>query len=226
MGFFPGKKEETTSTKPASDEPAQQTLSDVVRGMAHAASAADAIIDQQFIKQLQNFFDVMGDGKLKAKMVQVDLGNDKIVEVPLITMVDPAILSLDEVNINMVVKLTESKVAKRVHLANKEMEVTRSSFGVTLTSAAPDSRSDGLRVSMKFKRISPPEGATRLIDEMGQLIAPRHVDAAIATPSLTQAFANPSGSTRKGEKAETEAIEPKAPPVGDSGTDFPPTDMG
>lgn len=218
MGFFAGKKDkepldpmaETVENTP----PAEQTLSDVVRGMAHAAAAADEIIDQQFIKQLDNFFDVDKEtGKLVAKMVQIELGPDRIIEVPLITMVDPALLTLDEVTINMVVKLTQCKVAKRLHLVDRDMEVTRSSFGVTMTSAAPDSRSDGLRVSLKFKRIAPPEGATRIIDEMASLITPRDKSAGIAKHSLTQAFANPSGPHT-------------APPVAEATSDFPPHDIG
>ena len=225
MGFFPGKKTEALDPKAETMKntpPAEQTLSDVVRGMAHAASAADEIIDQQFIKQLDNFFDVVPEtGKLRAKMVQVELGPDRIIEVPLITMVDPALLSLDEVTVAMVVKLTQCKVAEMVHLADNEQKVTRSSFGVTMTSAAPDSRSDGLRVSMKFKRIAPPEGATRIIDEMASMIAPRDKDRGIAMPSMTQTFANPSGSHPIPD-------EPKSPPPADPNAtgEFPPTDLG
>lgn len=224
MFWSKNKKNDPAKETLEDTPPAEQTLSDVVRGMAHAASAADAIIDQQFIKQMETFFEKNEDGTLRAKMVQVELTKDRIVEVPLVTLIDPSILALDEVTIHMVVKLTESKIAKRVHSADKSVEVTRSSFGVTLTSAAPDSRSDGLRVSMKFKRITPPEGATRVIDEMAQLITPRSKENGLAQHSMTQTFGNPSGSIKK--DAETKALEPKTPPPSDSGTDFPPTSLG
>lgn len=150
-----------------------QTLSDIIRGIAHAASAANEIQDQQFIKQIGHYFHREEDGTLVPKIVRAKVDDNTFIEVPLLSMIDPSTLGLEEMEVRMGVRLSRTDIKKRIHDADENVEVSRSSFSVSLTSAQPGKRQDVIDVTMKFKKIDPAEGSSRLVEEMNGTIQPK-----------------------------------------------------
>ena len=209
LTWFSGKKEPKGSIPTSFDEPPEppdnshleqrpsnnneeaQTLSDIVRGISHAAASANEIQDQQFLKQLSHFFHREEDGTLVPKVVRTKIDDETFVEAPLISLIDPSTLGLEEMEVRMGVRLSKSEVKKRVHDVNKEKQVSRCSFNVALTGATPGSRQDVIDVTMKFKKAEPVEGVNRIIEEMNGLVKPsKYDDPNIKKPdSTTHAFA-------------------------------------
>lgn len=166
-----------------------QTLSDIVRGIAHAAGAANEIQDRQFIQQINHYFHKEEDGTLVPKVARARIDDNTYIEVPLISMIDPSTLGLEEMEVRMGVRLSRSEVKEHVHDANKDVKVSRCSFNVALTSAKPGDRQDVIDVTMKFKKVEPTEGSSRFIEEMNGVIQPNKYNDKPKRPNnLTNIF--------------------------------------
>jgi len=152
----------------------KQALTDITRGMQHAASTTTAMLGQQFIHLINQFFDKEKDGTLRAKMVQVELSPDHMVKVPLISLVQPSAIVLDKLKIKMSVRIEESKVKDAVRDVMGNSEATRLSFQVTMSpkTGVLGRRSDITDIEMTFKGVDPPEGIMRLIEQHTNLIEP------------------------------------------------------
>lgn len=187
-----------------------QTLSDMVRGIAHAASAANEIQDQQFIKQIDYYFHKESDGTLVPKVVRAKVGDNNYIEIPLISMIDPSTLGLSEMEVRMGVKLSKSDVKKRLHDVNKDVEVSRSSFSVALTSVKPGERQDVIDITMKFSKVDPAEGSSRLVEEMNGTIHPHKYSKDTKKPdTLTHLFTRGvAGAVSDGADTDTDDFEP------------------
>jgi len=146
--------------------PAGQTLSDIVRGIAHAAESANDIGDMAVLNQLKFFFDIGDDGTFVAKTARVKLNGDHYIDVPLVSLVDTGGMSLNEMEVRMSVRLTQAEVKEQLHAAAEDMKVQRSSFGVALTGAKSGTAGDVIDVVMKFKHAAPQEGMARVLDEV------------------------------------------------------------
>lgn len=169
--------------RPSQPSEEGQTLSDIVRGIAHAAGAANEIQDRQFIQQVNHYFHKEEDGTLVPKVVRCKIDETNYIEVPLISMIDPSTLGLEEMDVRMGVRLSRAEVKSHIHDANREKNVSRSSFNVSLTSSKPGDRQDVIDVTMKFKKTEPAEGSARLIEEMNGLAQPHKYDETTAEPS-------------------------------------------
>lgn len=166
-----------------------ETLSDIVRGIAHAASAANSIQDRQFIQQINQYFHKEEDGTLVPKVVRAKIDDNTYMEVPLISMIDPSTIGLEEMEVRMGIRLSKSDVKKNIKEFNTQNEMSRSSFNVSLTSCKPGERQDIIDVVMKFKKTDAAEGASRLVDEMNGTVQPRKYDANTKKPvELTHIF--------------------------------------
>lgn len=150
-----------------------QQLTDITRGMHHAASTTAAMIAQQYIRIIDQFFDVEDDGSMTAKMVKIHIDQKHYTMVPLITLVTPKGLALEKMRVEMSVKIDEAFVREATDSMDNSM-ATRSSFKVVL---APKSdvigrRSDITDIEMIFTSGDPPEGMMRIIDEYTNMIKP------------------------------------------------------
>lgn len=148
-------------------EDQKQQLTDLTRGLHHAASSTQVMLFHQFVKLLDYFFEKDGD-KFKAKMVEVE-DDDATYKVPLIALVRPSGLLLKRMEVEMSVHVDEVTVKKIVHktLENGDEAPTRGSFKVTL---APPSKgigrsSETTDIKLVFEADEAPEGVMRLIDE-------------------------------------------------------------
>lgn len=156
----------------------KHNLTDITRGMQHAASTTTAMLGQQFILLINQYFDKDKDGTLRAKMVQVELSPSHFVKVPLISLVQPSAIVLKKLRIRMSVRIEEAEIkdAQRDIMGNSE--ATRLSFKVSMSprTSILGRRSDVTDVEMVFEGTDAPEGIMRLIEQHTNLIEPLKKD--------------------------------------------------
>ncbi|NJO99428.1 MULTISPECIES: DUF2589 domain-containing protein [Pseudomonas] len=162
-------------------------LRDITRGLHEAASSANSLIAQQYIKLFDQFFDYDPDDlgtPMRAKMVEVALDAQHYMQVPLITLVAPRGLALETMNVDLSVKVTGTEAEAVTHaLENGELNSER--FYVTLGGLRRDPAQrnpDEVQISLTFKACDPPEAVQRLLEEYTQLITPLRRSAPQAAP--------------------------------------------
>ena len=152
----------------------EQQLTDLTRGMHHAASTTAAMIAQQYIRIIDQFFDAQEDGSLVAKMVKIHINDDHYTMVPLISLVAPKGIALEKMRVEMSVKITEAEMKEATDKVDNS-KATRSSFKVQLAPKHHSSsrrRDDLTDIEMIFTAGDPPEGIMRIIDQYTDLIKP------------------------------------------------------
>lgn len=147
-----------------------QTLSDIVRGIAHAAQSANEISELAILKHFNHFFEEE-NSCLIAKTAKIQIDEKHVFNIPLITLVDPSTLSLNEIEVKMAVRMQESTVKEQLHLVSDELKVQRTSFNVSLTGCRPD-KQDTIKVTMKFAKAEPQEGLSRMLELLNNTIKP------------------------------------------------------
>jgi len=177
-----------------------QQLTDITRGMYYAASTTMSLVGQQYILFLDQFFDKQEDGSLEAKLAKVALDDSHEIDVPLVALVTPKGLSLDEMTVEVSVRVDQTSLTAAT--TGDNAPITRSRFGVTMSPLqrkdGDKRRSDTVDVKMVFKATDPPEGMMRLIDEFSNRIQPRSSESDSGAGSLPGKTAEESGQT-KGE---------------------------
>jgi hypothetical protein len=168
--YFKKKREDDVANR-------QQALTDITRGMYHAASTTSAMVAQQYIRMIDQFFDKEDDGSLSAKMVKINLGDNHVIMIPLVTLVAPKGLTLDEMKVHMSVQISETKAKLATDLAD-DSSATRTSFNVVLSPKTNilGRKSDVTDIEMIFKAGEPPEGVMRIIEEYSNMIKPIKTD--------------------------------------------------
>ncbi len=153
----------------------EQQLTDITRGMHHAASTTAAMIAQQYIRIIDQFFDKRPDGTLEAKMVKIYITEKEYMMVPLISLVSPKGISLEKMRVEMSVRITETTLKEATDQVDNS-NATRSSMKVQLAPKHKDNfgkrRDDLTEIEMIFTAGDPPEGIMRIIDDYTNLIKP------------------------------------------------------
>ncbi len=176
MGIFTNKKANGETPDGRKPKPmTSQALTDVTRGMHHAALSTSNMLANQYLYLMDQFFDKDENGLMSAKMVNVQLDESHSMNVPLISMVAPKGLVMDKMKVAMSVRMEEADVKQATHDFDNS-DATRASFRVQLSprsdSAAQGRSSDIIDIEMEFTAIDPPEGIMKLIDEYVNLISP------------------------------------------------------
>ncbi len=141
----------------------KQTFSDIIRGMQYAVNTAQEILEQHHIQLLNKYFDNNGIPITK----QIKISNDKILDVPLISVINQNSLSIDEMEIEFNVRINSVELKE---LEDEKNNIERSSFTVDFT---PNENSDNkVLVKIKFKTKEKPEGVSRIVDEFDKKIYP------------------------------------------------------
>ncbi|MCX4029569.1 DUF2589 domain-containing protein [Endozoicomonas sp. SM1973] len=164
------------------------SLTNITRGMHHAAMTTTSMVAQQYVRLFEQFFDREDpkdpDSPLKAKMVEIKLGDNHSMYVPLISMVAPKGIVMDRMKVSMSVKMEEIELKKATTADNAE-QMRRGGFTVSFQSNKRSKGGDGryadeIAIDMEFQAIEPPEGIMRVIEEYTNLIGP--VSAATPEP--------------------------------------------
>lgn len=167
MGFFKnlfGGKEEKPSVKP-------QTLADIARGMQHAVNSTQLLIERHYLHMFDRYFDKHG----KAKMQRFDLPDGTYMDVPIISLIKPDGLALDEVEIEMSVRV-DSCEGKSANPDGEPVDATRTSFQCSFTAAKAQSgenHQNVIDIMMKFKHGDPPEGVARIVEYYANAAIPK-----------------------------------------------------
>lgn len=152
----------------------KHTLTDITRGMQHAASTTTAMLGSQFLHLIKQYFDRDPDGTLKAKMVQMEISPGHFMKVPLISLIQPSAIILKRLKIKMSVRIEEAEIREAVEEMMGNSEATRLSFRVSMSPRTGifGRRSDVTDVEMVFEGTDAPEGIMRVIEQHTNLIEP------------------------------------------------------
>jgi hypothetical protein len=160
-----------------------QKLTDITRGLQAAAAETNALVADQFIRILSEYFERHEDGTLEAKMVRVQLDDKHYSLVPLVSLVAPAGLALDRMRVQLSIRLEDAEeertgLLQRLNLDGKHEEeaVSRSQFKVSLSPRSKGKGkgrpSDHVNIDLQFKALETPESILRVIDTYTNMIAP------------------------------------------------------
>lgn len=152
-------------------------LTDITRGLYHAASSTYSMVANQYINLLSQYFDETLEGTYVPKTVVVQLPDETVMDLPLISLVAPKGLMLDKVDFDFAVAADPSSLAEATTSLDG-LNLTRSSFKVEMAAQNSDdgagsrSREGVVDISMKFRAIEPPEGLMRLLDKFASIVTP------------------------------------------------------
>lgn len=151
-----------------------QALTDITRGLQHAAQTTVSLLAEQHIRLLHQFFNWEENGTLRAKTVRLEVTDDNYVHVPLISLVGPKGLALEKMRVNMSVRLEEAKT-KPATGSFDNSEVTRTAFEVSMAPrgmVGERRKTEVMDIELEFKAGDPPEAFMRVMDVYTNTINP------------------------------------------------------
>ncbi|MGL4722933.1 MAG: DUF2589 domain-containing protein [Scandinavium sp.] len=166
----PPEKGNRPPLPPSGGSSAPVTLEDITRGMQYAATAANEMIAQQYMKALDPFFEPAEDGSLQPRTVQLGLDDKHYFNLPLIALSTPRGLMLEKMKVNLTIRTEGVQTPAQQNGENE--------FGRFHVSMSPSSDTQGGRdsrhvdVEMQFTVLEPPESVMRLIDEYTNKVVP------------------------------------------------------
>ena len=180
--FFKKKKQPdgTSSGGPPGDS-AGQTLPDIVRGMQHAVNTAQQILQQHWRDTLDPYFDDVTGEPVTEKY---KLPSGHVIEMPLVALVQPQGLALDQMEIEMSVRIDQTEVKPHRSASQEETNQHRTSFRCSFAPVKDkaDRAMNSVMVKMIFKAGDPPEAVARLIEEFTNAVAPRKSSEGAPSP--------------------------------------------
>lgn len=159
----------------------KDTLSALTRGIHHAASSTAAMLGQQYMQMLAQYFDERG-GRLYAKLAYLQLSEQHTVAVPLIALVAPKGLALERMKVSLSVRIDDTEL-KQATVDGDEYDGDRVSMKVTVSPRTRDGErraTDVTDIEMEFAAGEPPEAIMRIIDAYANLVDPKKFDGGLA----------------------------------------------
>lgn len=138
------------------------TFSDIMRGLQHSVSVVNEIINNQYIRTLNDYLD--SDGNLKK--ITIPVADNKSVTLPLISLLPQKPILVDEVELCFKAHLDVDDI-KQFNNHNRN-EVDRASFSVDLKNQRRGSSK--VDVKIKYRVGDEPEGYARLLDDINKNI--------------------------------------------------------
>ncbi|WP_150466070.1 DUF2589 domain-containing protein [Francisella sp. SYW-2] len=153
-----------------------QLLTDITKGLQYAASSTHKMCVQHHLSMLGQFFDNDADGNLTPKTINLELGPEHKLNVPIISLMAPTSLTLDEMKVSLAVELENNDTDSFGQaIGGINSTETGSSFKVKINSSknkGSEANSNEMKIDLVFKSINPPEGLQRIIEEYSNLIQP------------------------------------------------------
>jgi len=150
----------------------KHSISDLIKGIQHAADSARKITIHNHIELMDKFFDVAPDGSFHAKMVDVSLsqGDSKLL-VPLITLIPPSSMRLEKLNIKM--KVNGIGKPKNTDLKSIDGHNTsRTHFNI---SSGTSDKKNVIDIDATFGSSELPEALMKIIDKFTESIKPVNI---------------------------------------------------
>lgn len=192
MSFWPWKRKDSETERRQKDQdktaPSSNTLADIARGMQHAVNSTQHIVEHHYARMFERYFEEdaqgeKGKGKPIMKTFLLPDGKNEI-SVPLISLIPTTGLVLDELEVQMAVRIDEAscKAADPEHDVSRP-EVTRTSFQVSFAPRKGEDRTSNMvDIRMKFKAGDPPEAVARIIEQFTHTLNPRPVSPPTPPP--------------------------------------------
>lgn len=140
--FFkkPGNEDSETDSKGHISHSSQGkrpvlSIDEIALGMQHAAMAANRLIARQYLQAMEPFFEDIGDGRLKPKVVDIELDEHHEIKIPLVAMSTPRGLLLEKMKVFLTV-CTEA--IERMDVSTHSTEETANRFIVSLSPTTHD----------------------------------------------------------------------------------------
>lgn len=158
------------------------SLSDITRGLQHAAAAANVVVAHQYTQLLDQFFDQQPDGVLTPKLMMLETANGGQLQVPLVALVTPRGMAMEKMRIELAVRSDQVHPIDESHPFDGSSH-RRGRFAISMaprrTEGEGDERERSLMdITIDFVALEPPEGLMRLIDEYTNSIVPLRPDPA------------------------------------------------
>ncbi len=146
-----------------------QTLSDIAKGIQYTVNAAQDVVEKFYIKLLDRYFD---DDQNPISM-GINISDDTSIDIPLITLVTPTGMELDELEVDM--SLRVDGIDKKKEITKAGDEIHRASFNISFASGGVKSGRDTnmIDLKMKFKQGDAPEGIQRIIESFANNVIPK-----------------------------------------------------
>jgi hypothetical protein len=154
---------------------AEQTFSDIIRGMQYAVNTAQETLQNYQYSQMKRYFN--DDGS--PLMVWVTLSDGRRLEIPQITLVPQNLLGISKLEMSFKVRVAHTEVKSSETAGDAAApggtmpDPNRSSFRVQFARSVPGGEEDGdnagpgyITVRIEFTAIPPPEGAARVLDAL------------------------------------------------------------
>lgn len=148
-------------------------LSALLTGVMSAVQKAATTAGQQNLYLLDQYFHADKDGNRLPIYTRIETASGKVMDVPLICLINPAGYRLDELEMDLSIKLTLAEVKKAVHDYVSNNTMKKGSYAVELCpkdskrNVRPD---DVVDVKIKFKASETPEGLSRIIETLDNTI--------------------------------------------------------
>jgi hypothetical protein len=143
------------------------TLGSFVRGIEHAVNSAMTMYEQTTTQYLNRH--LRKDGTPEFDVVKIP-GTKLVLVVPKITTTHPPDMALEEIEVKMSIRMDSAEMTSD----SADEKDARHSFKVSLSAKASEGKeSNVVDLTMKFKRGDPPEGISRIIEELTKTILPK-----------------------------------------------------
>lgn len=187
--------------------PERSKLSALLTGVMSAVQKAAVTAGQQNMHVLKHYFERdPHTQELRPITTRIQIGSGQVLEVPLICLLEPSGYVLDELQMDLSVRLQLDQVKKAVEDL-EQSTIKKGSYSVELCprDRQHDRRpTDVVDVRVKFKSSEPAEGLSRIIEDLNNTISPTR-------PKPT-------------EPTEEQPLPDSAPIVLDDGQDLDPHD--
>lgn len=152
----------------------ETSLSDITRGLYHAGATVNSMLSNQYVEILKNFFDYDEmTGLYVAKMIEIRLSEDRMIQVPMISLVVPKGLFLDKMHVSL--SLSVNQMTQKNAASDENYDLTRASFDVNVGPRKEKHnrrKRDMVDIDIDFEAFEPPEGFMRLLDQFHQQVEP------------------------------------------------------
>lgn len=151
-----------------------QTFSDLIRGLQHSVNTAMEMVETRNIELLGRYFSPKGEPISK----RLNINEQTVVDVPLISIVNPSTINVKEVEMDFSVQIVSSELRRKqaqkgfqtgegdAHFDNR---LKRSNLEISFEGKKENS---SMQVHIKFESKPIPEGLSRIIDEYDKTITP------------------------------------------------------
>jgi len=148
-------------------------FSALLTGVMSAVQKASSTAGQQNLYILDQYFKKDADGKLQPLYVRIEVAPGKVMDVPLITLMNPASYKLDELEMQLSIRLSLDSIKKATHDQLTNSSIRRASYSVEMCprdSGGKRRPSDLVDVKVKFKASDPSEGLMRILEDLSNSI--------------------------------------------------------